>query len=85
MATVVREVRGIPLWLIREYLEELGGTARGEDAADGDGWTGSLEQIEDFQIGSLAIGQVRITLEGDDGVVERINTLLDDKLLRAGG
>ena len=62
---VEREVRGIPLWLIREYLEELGGTPRGEDAADGDGWSGRLEQIEDFTIGSLAIGQVRITLEGD--------------------
>ena len=80
-----REVRGIPLWLIREYLEELGGTPRGDSAADGDGWSGRLEQIEDFTIGSLAIGQVRITLEGDDETVERINTLLDDKLLRAGG
>ena len=80
-----REVRGIPLWLIREYLEELGGTPRGENAADGEGWKGELEQIEDFTIGSLAIGQVLITLEGDDATVQRINTLLDDKLLRAGG
>jgi hypothetical protein len=97
---VNREVRGIPLWLIREYLEELGGTAKddcnisgegrvsgasrvsGESGVSGEGWTAQLEQIEDFQIGSLVIGQVRVVLEGD---VNELVIGLDDKLLRAGG
>jgi len=82
-----REVRGIPLWLIREYLEELGGTAKDDcnvfsDGVSGDGWTAQLEQIEDFQIGSLVIGQVRVVLEGS---VTKLVAGLDDKLLRAGG
>ena len=79
---VDREVRGIPLWLIREYLEELGGTAKDDCNVSGEGWTAQLEQIEDFQIGSLVIGQVRVVLEGD---VTELVIGLDDKLLRAGG
>ena len=85
MARIEREVRGIPLWLIREYLVELGGRPLGEDAADGEGWTAGLEQIEDFQIGALKVGQVRLTLEGDEATISALNLQMDDKLLRAGG
>ena len=79
---VEREVRGIPLWLIREYLEELGGVAQDDTTVAGTGWIVRLEQIEDFRIGSLAIGQVRLRLEGE---IAELNLQLDDKLLRAGG
>jgi hypothetical protein len=77
-----QEVRGIPLWLIREYLEELGGTAQDDFHVTGDGWTARLEQIEDFQVGSLVVGQVRIVL---DGAIDEMSVGLDEKLLRAGG
>jgi len=85
MTKVEREVRGIPLWLIREYLEELGGRPIGDDAAEGEGWAAKIEQIEDFKIGSLEIGQVRLTMEGDEAAVTALNLKMDDKLLRAGG
>jgi len=85
MARTEREVRGIPLWLIREYLVELGGRPIGEDSAEGEGWTAELEQIEDFQIGALKVGQVRLTLVGDEAKVSALNLRMDDKLLRAGG
>ena len=32
-----RQIRGIPLWLLREYLEELGGTAVSETRVEGEG------------------------------------------------
>jgi len=85
MAKIEREVRGIPLWLIREYLVELGGRPIGEDRAEGEAWTAALEQIEDFRIGSLEIGQVRLTLEGEEAAIAALNLKMDDKLLRAGG
>jgi len=82
---VEREIRGVPIWLIREYLEELGGTARDDATVEGDGWTARLEQIEDFRIGSLVVGQVRVSLEGERGALSALGPKLDDKLIRAGG
>lgn len=79
------ELRGIPLWLVREYLEEAGGRARDDTHVAGNGWTATLEQIEDFTLGSLRIGQVRLTLEGDPDAVARLREFLEPKLLRAGG
>lgn len=85
MERIEREVRGIPLWQIRGYLEDLGGRAVGEHAVEAPDWNATLEQIEDFQIGSLVVGQVRLTVEGDEDVLAALNLKLDDKLLRAGG
>jgi hypothetical protein len=82
---IEREIRGVPLWLIREYLEELGGTARDEVTIGGPGWSATLEQIEDFRIGSLVVGQVRVLLEGDEKTLAALEPRLDDKLIRAGG
>ena len=33
---------GIPLWLLVEYLEDLGGKAISENQVDGDGWTATI-------------------------------------------
>ena len=85
MAQIEREVRGIPLWMILEYLVELGGRAVGKDAAESDTWTAKLRQIEDFKIGSLEIGQVLLTIQGDEPPLAALNLKLDVKLLRAGG
>jgi len=82
---IEREIRGVPLWLIREYLEELGGAARDDATIEGPGWSASLEQIEDFRIGSLVVGQVRVRLEGDEETLAALEPRLDDKLIRAGG
>ncbi|MHC4933188.1 MAG: DUF1952 domain-containing protein [Planctomycetota bacterium] len=83
---IVREVRGIPLWLLREYLEEDGGRASGDGlSVAGEGWSVRLTQLEDFQVGSLRVGQLRVELEGDGEAFERMQALLEKKLLRAGG
>lgn len=80
-----REVRGIPLWLLRDYLVGLGGKAESDGSVAGDGWHVRLVQIEDYTIGSLNVGQVRLEFAGDDEAVARIQELLEPKLLRAGG
>ena len=69
MVTDVREIRALPIWLLREYLEGAGGRSLDDGAVEGPGWIARLTQIEDYRIGSLAVGQVR----------------LEPKLLRAGG
>ncbi|MDX1687068.1 MAG: DUF1952 domain-containing protein [Candidatus Promineifilaceae bacterium] len=85
MVTFSRDVCGIPLWLLREYLEEAGGQAQGDDRVAGDGWTATLTQIEDYEIGSVSVGQVRVEVEGQPDAMERMTAFLEKKLLRAGG
>jgi len=86
MAVDVREVRGIPLWLMREYLVEDGGRAESDELVVGDGWSVRLEQLDDFRIGSLCVGQIRIEMRGDtEADLARIRAILEPKLLRAGG
>ncbi len=85
MASFERNMRGIPLWLLRQYLEEIGGTASGDGRMHGDGWTALLTQLEDFEVGSLRVGQVRLSVQASEDVWESLRPILEKKLLRAGG
>ncbi|MBK8905595.1 MAG: DUF1952 domain-containing protein [Anaerolineaceae bacterium] len=84
MYTESRQIRGIPLWLLREYLEELGGTAVTETQVEGDGWTITLTKMEPFALGSLRVGQVMMEIKGEDEAIARLNPQLEKKTMRAG-
>lgn len=84
MITEVMEC-GIPLWLLREYLEELGGEAGGEYRVIGDGWTASLSKSEPVNIGSLRIDRVRLDLEGEPDAIAALKPRLEIKTMRGGG
>jgi hypothetical protein len=68
-----------------EYLQELGGLHSAEWRFTGDGWHAQITQIEDFVIGSLRVGQVRLEWQGNDYALHSMWPLLEKKLLRAGG
>lgn len=85
MRTENREVRAIPIWLLRDYLVGIGGRATGDEEVEGDGWKARLSQIDDYRIGSLSVGQVLLEIEGDDASVAAALEALEPKLLRAGG
>lgn len=78
-------VHSIPLWLLREYLEELGGRAASETLIEGEGWRAELTKLPPRRIGSLNIGRVELRLEGDEDTLARLRPGLDQKTLRAGG
>jgi len=80
-----REVRGIPLWLLRAYLVEAGGKAEGDHVVAGDGWQVRLTQLDDFEVGSLRVGEIRVEWEGEGEAFARMQEILEQKLLRAGG
>ena len=86
---ISREIRGMPLWLLRDYLVELGGAVAQDEAryarVEGVGWTAVITRIEDFQIGSLKVGQLHITVDGDPHALAALTPQLEKKLLRAGG
>ncbi|MCB8929320.1 MAG: DUF1952 domain-containing protein [Ardenticatenaceae bacterium] len=79
-----RQIRGIPLWLLREYLEELGGTAVSETEVVGEGWRITLAKMEPFAIGSLRVGQVMMEIEGEDAAIAALQPGLEKKTMRAG-
>lgn len=85
MIRQTRELRGVPLWLLKVYLGEIGGVEQEPEIIQGAGWKIQLKQLDDFQVGSIRVGQVRLELEADPAVQAALNDALDKKLLRAGG
>ena len=84
MQTFVREMCGIPYFLLKEYLQELGGHLVGENLVVGDGWKVGLERIEPYRIGSLVVGQTRLTMELEDRIADDFQERFFKKTLRAG-
>jgi hypothetical protein len=78
-------VRAVPLWLLRQYLQEAGGKPGVGDCLHGEGWQAEASQIEDFAIGSVRVGQVRLVLTGRPAAVDAVRRALAPKLLRGGG
>ena len=78
-------VTGIPIWLFQEYLEQLDGRVQADGSIAGDGWQATLTQVDDYRIGSLSVGRVRLELRGEAEAVRQIRQALEPKLLRAGG
>jgi hypothetical protein len=84
MQTIVHEMRGIPYFLLKEYLQELGGHLADENLVIGDGWKVHLERMEPFRLGSLVVGQTRLTIELEDRIAEEFQERFFKKTLRAG-
>jgi hypothetical protein len=85
MQKIEREIRGIPFFLLVEYLEEMGGTVVEEGHVRGPGWQVWLQRIEPFRIGSLEVGQSRLDFEIEDHRVDEFMQVFSQKTLRAGG
>lgn len=82
---IVREVHAVPTWLMKDYLIELGGIPDGEEQVTGEGWKAVFRRIEDFRLGSITVGRVRLQIEGEPEIVENLLPRLELKLLRGGG
>ena len=85
MQTEVREIRGIPLWLMQEYLLEMGGTLVEEGLVEGEGWSVRLTKLEPFHLGSLSVGQIRVEMSGDPEGFANLKVMIEPTLMRAGG
>jgi hypothetical protein len=70
--------------LLQEYLQSLGGEVE-EGHLCGQGWEAWIEKIEPYRIGSLAVGRLKLILEGEEAVLQPLLEKLDWKTLRGGG
>ena len=84
MRHIVREMRGIPFFLLREYLEELGGKAVSEDRVEGSGWSVRLTRMEPFRLGSLSVGQTCLEIEIEEIQADEFMERFSMKTMRAG-
>jgi hypothetical protein len=85
MQTISREIRGIPHFLLIEYLKEMGGILVEEDLIQSPGWIVRLSRMDPYRIGSLVIGQTRLDIQIEDNLVDDFFEQLNKKTLRAGG
>ncbi len=85
MQTIIREMRGIPLFLLKEYLVEMGGEELNENQMQGPGWSVDISRMEPFKIGSLSIGQTLLEIQIEDYAVDGFLEVFGQKTLRAGG
>jgi hypothetical protein len=63
-------MRGIPLWLLCEYLREMVGTVVEEHFVRAAGWSVRLTRMEPFRLGSLVVGQTRLDIEIEDQLAD---------------
>lgn len=85
MRIIEHVMRGIPYFLMKEYLQELGGTLIDEDTIRGDGWTVTIKKMEPFRLGSLEVGQNHLTMELEERIADDFIERFRMKTLRAGG
>lgn len=84
MKLIIREMRGIPYFLLKEYLQELGGTLTAENQISGDGWVVKLEKMEPYRLGSLSVGQTRLEMHIQEDVYQDFMARFTLKTMRAG-
>ena len=85
VAEIEKLYRSLPLWLAREYLEEIGGVAQNENLVQGENWSAALSTSESIGIGALRIIQLRVVFRAAPDVLNTIIAAFEKKALRAGG
>lgn len=78
-------ITGLPGWRLQEYLLELGAAVTVDGWLRGAGWRARLTPLDDYVIGALRVGRVRLELRGEPQAVAAVRRALAPKLLRAGG
>jgi len=85
MTETTLDLRGIPLWRLQEYLQDLGGQPRDDGWLAGPGWQARLTRLEDDSMGRMKICQVRLEWQADEAAQASTWPKLELKLIRPGG
>lgn len=76
---------GVPLWLMKKYLTDLGAAETANNVMSGDGWQVKLQKGEPARIGSLVVGRIDCELIGEPDVLAELVERLHLKTMRGGG
>jgi hypothetical protein len=75
----------VPVWMMKGYLEQLGGREVRDGYFEGDGWQAVLSAAPWRHIGSLRVGGTRAAFAGKDDVLAAFYIRLHQKTMRGGG
>jgi len=81
----MKRIYGVPLWVMKKYLTDLGATETEENLLVGAGWQARLRKSEPARIGSLVVGRIEVEFSGDRPAIEAMLERLHWKTLRGGG
>ena len=81
----VHDYYGVPLWLMKSYLADLGATEVSEQIMATDGWRAELSKAPVKRIGSLAVGGTTASFTGDPVALGAMFERLHWKTWRGGG
>lgn len=79
------DYHGVPLWLMKEYLADLGAVETEENVMVGDGWRAVVRKAVPNRIGSLVVGGAAVDFSGDPAKLQAMFQKLHLKTLRGGG
>jgi len=82
---VEHDYYGVPIWLMKDYLTQLGGHKTAEDTLEGDGWRAELRKAQRRHIGSLSVGGATVVFTGEQSILDALFEKLHWKTLRGGG
>jgi len=68
----VKLTYGIPLFLMKKYLADLGAVESAENVLVGDGWRAVVSKGEPARIGSLVVGRIDVELSGSPTALETL-------------
>ncbi len=81
-----REVRGVPRWLLKDYLRKLGGREVGGGVFRGEGWMVEVREMAPARVGHLTLGRVwMVVCTKDKGTFDAFYPRLELMLWRGGG
>lgn len=81
----VHDYYGVPLWLMKSYLADLGAHEVDDAVMEAEGWRAELSKAPVKRIGSLAVGGTTATFSGDPAALTAMFEQLHWKTLRGGG
>lgn len=75
----------VPRFMMKDYLEQLGGREVSANVFEGEGWLATLSAAPWRHIGALRVGGTRAEFSGAPEVLERFYAKLHQKTMRGGG
>lgn len=81
----MERIYGVPLWLMKDYLCDLGGSETEANVIEGADWRAELRKSEPARIGSLVVGRIAVRFSGEEAALDRLLEQLHWKTLRGGG
>ncbi len=81
----VHDYYGVPLWLMKEYLTQLGAAEVAENRFEAPGWQAELRPAPWRQLGSLRVGGTQAAFTGDAAALAQMFARLHWKTQRGGG